>query len=56
MTAKSPADAVDATYGPNDVAIVGMACRVPGASTPEQFWTLLKEGRENPNGMKKAQR
>ncbi|MCB0210439.1 MAG: enoyl-CoA hydratase/isomerase family protein [Anaerolineae bacterium] len=28
------------------VAIIGMACRLPGASdTPDQFWELLKQGR-----------
>ncbi|MBL1102484.1 type I polyketide synthase, partial [Streptomyces coffeae] len=27
------------------VAVVGMACRLPGASTPEEFWALLKDGR-----------
>ncbi len=31
----------------NDIAIVGMALRVPGASTPEEFWTNLREGRES---------
>ncbi|MFI9237446.1 type I polyketide synthase [Streptomyces sp. NPDC053079] len=29
-----------------DVAIIGMACRFPGASTVEAFWELLREGRE----------
>ena len=29
------------------IAIVGMACRLPGGvSTPEEFWQLLKEGRD----------
>ncbi|HEX4955004.1 MAG TPA: amino acid adenylation domain-containing protein [Thermoanaerobaculia bacterium] len=28
------------------VAIVGMACRFPGASTLEEYWHLLREGRE----------
>ncbi|MEU3019158.1 SDR family NAD(P)-dependent oxidoreductase [Nocardiopsis sp. NPDC007018] len=28
------------------VAVVGMACRLPGASNPESFWRLLCEGRE----------
>ncbi|MFK0255996.1 SDR family NAD(P)-dependent oxidoreductase [Streptomyces sp. NPDC090445] len=27
------------------IAIVGTACRVAGADTPDQFWNLLKEGR-----------
>ncbi|RKH15658.1 SDR family NAD(P)-dependent oxidoreductase [Corallococcus sp. CA047B] len=29
------------------VAIVGMACRFPGASTPEAFWKNLQEGVES---------
>jgi acyl transferase domain-containing protein/acyl carrier protein len=28
------------------VAIIGMACRFPGADTPDEFWKLLIEGRE----------
>src|SRR5262249_10986723 len=28
------------------VAIVGIACRVPGASGPQAFWRLLLEGRD----------
>jgi len=28
------------------IAIVGMACRVPGASSPDEFWTLLREQRD----------
>ncbi|MFL5384950.1 MAG: beta-ketoacyl synthase N-terminal-like domain-containing protein [Longimicrobiaceae bacterium] len=32
-------------FGP-DVAIVGMAGRFPGADTLEEFWELLREGRE----------
>jgi len=26
------------------IAIVGMACRLPGAATPEEFWRLLRDG------------
>ena len=28
------------------VAVVGLSCRLPGASTPEAFWRMLCEGRE----------
>ncbi|MGW4788565.1 amino acid adenylation domain-containing protein [Streptomyces sp. NPDC004230] len=28
------------------VAIIGMSCQLPGAKTPEEFWTLLEEGRD----------
>ncbi|PPK65445.1 type I polyketide synthase [Actinokineospora auranticolor] len=28
------------------IAIVGVACRLPGASTVDEFWTLLGEGRD----------
>ncbi len=30
----------------SDIAIVGMAIRVPGASTPEEYWANLKNGVE----------
>lgn len=28
----------------DSIAVVGMACRFPGASTPERFWELLRDG------------
>jgi 3-oxoacyl-[acyl-carrier-protein] synthase II len=28
------------------IAIVGMACQVPGANNPEEFWQLLQEGKD----------
>ncbi|WP_406725045.1 beta-ketoacyl synthase N-terminal-like domain-containing protein [Streptomyces sp. GD-15H] len=34
------------TPSDSDVAIVGMACRFPGANSVEQFWDVLGEGRE----------
>lgn len=30
-----------------DVAIIGMACRFPGARTPAEFWDNLRHGRES---------
>ncbi|MDR3442063.1 MAG: amino acid adenylation domain-containing protein [Legionella sp.] len=30
----------------NDVAIVGMACRLPGANSVQEYWTNLCEGKE----------
>ena len=36
-----------AAWDPADaVAVVGMACRLPGAATPAAFWDLLTAGRE----------
>jgi acyl transferase domain-containing protein len=31
---------------PTDVAIIGLACRLPGAATPRDFWRLVRDGRE----------
>jgi len=31
----------------NDIAIVGMALRVPGAQTPAEYWANLRDGRES---------
>ncbi|MEY4518652.1 MAG: hypothetical protein RLZZ499_1251, partial [Cyanobacteriota bacterium] len=28
------------------IAVVGMACRFPGANNPEEFWQLLQEGKD----------
>jgi acyl transferase domain-containing protein len=37
----------DTATNENTIAIVGMALRVPGANTPAEFWTNLREGRES---------
>src|SRR6516225_5396274 len=29
------------------VAVVGMSCRLPGAANPDEFWRLLREGRDS---------
>ncbi|MFK4070360.1 beta-ketoacyl synthase N-terminal-like domain-containing protein [Streptomyces sp. NPDC029674] len=34
-----------AGVGPDPIAVVGMACRLPGAPDPAAFWQLLSEGR-----------
>ncbi|OBK56526.1 polyketide synthase [Mycobacterium gordonae] len=31
---------------PTDIAIIGIACRFPGAAGPLEFWNLVREGRE----------
>jgi acyl transferase domain-containing protein/acyl carrier protein len=35
------------SFQPEAIAIVGMACRFPGAATVEQFWKNLQEGVES---------
>ena len=37
-------DQVDRVLRPDDVAVVGMALRVPGANSPEQFWSNVAHG------------
>lgn len=31
----------------NDIAIIAMACRFPGAQNPQEFWQNLRDGRES---------
>jgi len=31
--------------GPHDIAVVGMSCRFPGATTLDEYWELLSHGR-----------
>ncbi|PPK67113.1 beta-ketoacyl synthase N-terminal-like domain-containing protein [Actinokineospora auranticolor] len=34
------------TTSDSDIAIIGMACRFPGADSTDRFWEVLREGRE----------
>ncbi|MEO3762707.1 beta-ketoacyl synthase N-terminal-like domain-containing protein, partial [Streptomyces sp. B5E4] len=36
----------DPSAGPAPIAVVGLACRLPGADGPDAFWDLLRDGRE----------
>ncbi|CRG92018.1 Conidial yellow pigment biosynthesis polyketide synthase [Talaromyces islandicus] len=37
-------DGVESKYPPHSVAVVGMACRFPGAADVNAFWNLLESG------------
>jgi amino acid adenylation domain-containing protein len=41
--------------GSDDIAVIGMAGRFPGAATIEQLWALLKEGKETTSFFTKEQ-
>ncbi|WP_114025486.1 type I polyketide synthase, partial [Streptomyces diacarni] len=36
----------DAESGDEPIAVIGVACRLPGAPDPSAFWRLLREGRD----------
>ena len=42
-----PAPAVAAAWPDHSIAVIGMACRFPGADTVDQFWSNLRSGRES---------
>lgn len=47
MTHDTHADAPTTdTPGDTAVAVVGLSCRLPGATDPEAFWELLAQGRD----------
>lgn len=35
------------SLGKQDIAIIGMSCRLPGSENPDEFWNNLKEGVES---------
>lgn len=35
------------TINDTDIAIIGMACRFPGANNPQEFWQNLQQGKES---------
>jgi microcystin synthetase protein McyG len=41
-----PSLQASASVGSSDIAIIGIGLRFPGASSPEDFWRVLDEGRE----------
>lgn len=43
---KSSSDTTN-QFAESDIAVIGMALRLPGANTPEQFWQNLREGVES---------
>lgn len=47
--AKTPAGIDPAGIRDNDIAIIGMACRFPGASNPEQYWQNISAGKSSIN-------
>lgn len=41
------------SYEQDDIAIVGMGCRFPGANSPDTFWDLLRHGKSAVDVMSK---
>ncbi|MFF5780759.1 SDR family NAD(P)-dependent oxidoreductase [Streptomyces virginiae] len=46
-SAPSPAAGAAVAVDPSDIAVIGIACRFPGAPDPEAFWRNLAEGVES---------
>jgi myxalamid-type polyketide synthase MxaE and MxaD len=46
MDRQAEARAANPFWAAEPVAIVGIGCRFPGANGPEEFWRLLREGRD----------
>ncbi|GGZ80830.1 type I polyketide synthase [Streptomyces bluensis] len=46
MTSERHSAAIDPLDRQEPIAVVGLSCRLPGAAGPEEFWKLLREGRD----------
>ncbi|EFL33838.1 LOW QUALITY PROTEIN: polyketide synthase, partial [Streptomyces viridochromogenes DSM 40736] len=46
MTSERHSAAIDPLDRREPIAVVGLSCRLPGAAGPEEFWRLLREGRD----------
>lgn len=44
MTASFTSPSLSRQAVDEPIAVVGLACRLPKASTPEEFWRLLRDG------------
>ncbi|MDO0917705.1 amino acid adenylation domain-containing protein [Streptomyces sp. DT2A-34] len=48
---RTPLTSAERAGNRGPVAVLGMACRFPGAETPEAFWELLVSGRDTVTGV-----
>ncbi|MGA5894543.1 type I polyketide synthase [Streptomyces venetus] len=46
MTSERHSAAIEPLDRQEPIAVVGLSCRLPGAAGPEEFWRLLREGRD----------
>jgi acyl transferase domain-containing protein len=46
MKMSAPNTRVEDVVAPTNVAIIGLACRFPGAANPAEFWQLMCDGVE----------
>ncbi|MFE6623880.1 type I polyketide synthase [Streptomyces sp. NPDC057740] len=46
MTSERHSSAINPLDRQEPIAVVGLSCRLPGATGPEAFWRLLREGRD----------
>ena len=41
---RAPLATAEAPYSARDIAIIGVACKLPGADDPDQYWDLIRTG------------